>query len=197
MAIIRENNFLSKHKDDIFTQTTQKPFIGQEFLTWLWYSTETNYGLFQIKLDDGGIKKVQIGIDDRMVLVSKIGKSHEHIIKGGVPSTSDEAAMALRNGKFVKELKIWFEIDDVGIFSANLTGDVTTAKCIKLPEPSETESQDAVSQRIEFLNIFSRTMDEIFGKFMDERTDKLWETKGINSIRQWIQSRQHGAKTIN
>lgn len=184
-------------QEEIHNQTAHKNFLGREFLTWLWYFAETNDGRFEFTTGDHAKKSAQFWIDDRIVLTSKTGKSHEHIIKGGVPSTSDEADISLKAGKSVKEMRIAMEVDGSGLFHATLGGDDLSPKSLILPELNENAEESAVDQRIEAVNLFSSALDTLFSKFMDERTDKLWETTRITSIRNWIKTRRHEPTTIH
>ena len=197
MAKTKELSFLEQNLDEIHTQSAHKSFLGREFLTWLWYFAEQDEGRFEMTLNDGATKSAQIWLDDRIVLTSKTGRSHEHIIKGGVPSTSDEAAISLKAGKSVKELKVAIEIDGTGLFSATLGGEELAPKGLKLPEPQDSSDQTVLEQRVEYMAVFTSALDTLFGKFMDERTDKLWDTTRINSIRSWIQTRSHDANTVH
>jgi hypothetical protein len=197
MAKSKEIGLLQDHVDEIHNQSTHKHFLGREFLTWLWYYSETNEGRFDFEPTDGVKKSAQVWIDDRMVLTSKTGKAHEHIIKGGVPSSSDEAAISLQSGKAVKEMRVALEIEGVGLFHATLGGEELSPKSLALPEPNDTTDATVLEQRIDFVNVFSKALDTLFSKFMDERTDKLWETTRINSIRNWIKTRRHEPTTIH
>ena len=197
MAKTKKLSFLEQNLDEIHTQAAHKNFLGREFLTWLWYFAENDEGRFEIELNDGAKKPAQIWLDDRIVLSSKTGRSHEHIIKGGVPSTSDEAAISLKTGKAVKELKVAIEIEGTGMFAATLGGEELAPKALKLPDPQDNSDQTVLEQRIEYLSVFTRALDTLFGKFMDERTDKLWDTTRINSIRNWIQTRNHDTSTVH
>ncbi len=183
--------------DDITNQSAHKSFLGREFLTWLWYFTENDEGRFEIELSSGAIGTAQIWLDDRIVLTSKTGRSHEHIIKGGVPSTSDEAAISLKSGKAVKEIKVGIDIDGTGVFFATLGGDELAPKGLKLPDPIDTSDQTVLEQRLEYVAVFTIALDTLFGRFMDERTGKLWDTTSIKSIRNWIQTRNNDATTIH
>jgi hypothetical protein len=197
MAKTSEMTFLQDNLDEIHNQATHKNFLGREFLTWLWYFTENNEGRFDIELSTGATAATQIWLDDRIVLTSKTGRSHEHIIKGGVPSTSDEAAISLKSGKAVKELKVGVDVDGTGVFFATLGGEELAPKGLKLPDPQDTSDQSVLEQRLEYVSIFTIALDTLFGKFMDERTGKLWDTTSITSIRNWIQTRTHDTTTIH
>ncbi len=183
--------------DEIHSQSAHKSFLGREFLTWLWYFTENDEGRFEFELSSGAMTNAHIWLDDRIVLTSKTGRSHEHIIKGGVPSTSDEAAISLRSGKAVKEIKVGLDIDGKGVFFATLGGDELAPKGLKLPDPQDTSDQTVLEQRLEYVSVFTVALDALFGRFMDERTGKLWDTTSIKSIRNWIQTRNHDTTTIH
>jgi hypothetical protein len=197
MANTDKFSFIEDNLDEIHNQTAHKTFLGREFMTWLWYFAEQNEGRFELELSDGPKKNAQLWLDDRIVLAAKTGRSHEHIIKGGVPSTSDEAGVSLRSGKAVKELKISLDIDGLGQYCATLCGDEATPKGLILPEPEEQSDQTVLEQRIAAVSIFNQAMDALFAKFMDERTGNLWDTTHINAIRNWIQSRAHDTTTVH
>ncbi len=197
MANSGKNNASHELRDEIHNQSLHKSFLHREFLTWLWYFAETSEGRFDIVTKKGPKKSAQIWMDDRIVLTAKTGRAHEHIIKGGVPSTSDEAAVALESGKSVKEMRIAVEIEDCGLFQATLGGDDITPKGLVLPEPNPNVENSVLDQRIDAVDLFSVAIDTLFLKFMDERTDKLWDTSRMNSIRNWIKTRRHEPKTIH
>jgi hypothetical protein len=197
MAKTSKFMFLEENFDEIHSQVTQKTFLSREFLTWLWFFAEQHEGRFELELNAGTRKKAQLWLDDRIVLAAKTGRSHEHIIKGGVPSTSDEAGICLKSGKAVKELKIALEVDGLGLFSATLSGDEAIPKGLRLPEPDEQSDQTVLEQRIASLAIFNQAIDQLFAKFMDDRTSNIWDTNHLGAIKSWIQSRSHDTTTVH
>ena len=197
MANKEQNGFNEISLDEVHNQAAHKSFLGREFLTWLWFFSEQKEGHFELSLDDSTSRKAQIWIEDRVVLTAKTGSSHEHIIKGGVPSVSAEAGISLRSGKSVKELRVGFEIEGIGSFAATLSGDLPAPKNIHLPELPEQTDLSPVECRIEMISAAHRAIDALFAKFMSERTDKRWESEHVNSIRSWIQTRQHDTSTIH
>jgi hypothetical protein len=183
--------------DDINTQMTQKTFLHHEFLTWLWYFAETEGGIFEFRINNGQKKSAQLWIDDRLVLASKTGTSLEHVIKGGTPSRSDEAGLSLASGKTVKEIKIAVDIAGSGLFHATLGSEDISPKSLQLPDLPEHSDTVLLDHRIEATSLFSKALDALFSKFMDERTDKLWDTTRINSIRTWIKTRGHESTSVH
>lgn len=197
MANSGKINEAQELRDEIHNQSLHKSFLHREFLTWLWYFAETSEGRFEFASKTGAKTAAQLWMDDRIVLTAKTGRAHEHIIKGGVPSTSEEAAVALESGKSVKEMRIAMDIEGFGLFQATLGGEDITPKGLLLPEPNQNVEDSVLDQRIDAVDLFSTAMDTLFAKFMDERTDKLWETTRMNSIRNWIKTRRHEPKTIH
>ncbi len=180
-----------------------KAFLGREFLTWLWHLADTKAQVQVHCGDELGKEWVDVWIDDRILLQPDHSSGHESLMRGGDPSKSIEAAIALSSGKTVKELKLGVRVPTLGEFTANLSYDQLNPKSLQLPhgaasDDSEIE-QDGLShlcQRIELTNIFLGILDDLFLMFLHERTDKSWEDSGLKQIADWIKSKsrkRHGA----
>ena len=189
MGIADQSEFINNNIDEINSATTHKGFLGREFLTWLWFFAESDGGQFQLTADGKKNTEAQLWIDDRIALSSKVGSSHEHVIKGGTPGQCQEAALALRHGKSVREMRIALEIADIGLFSLTLNGDDLSPRSVRLPEPQEGVDENPLEQRIRHTTILSKAMDQLLIKFMDERASKVWDTEKLEAIRTWIKTR--------
>jgi hypothetical protein len=129
-----------------------KQFLNKEFLTWLWYFAEQNQGPIEFTpkdlLDAPQTKKKSsfyLWIDDKIILESihRGGqKTLQHSIKGGDPSKSPEAGLALLGGKIVKELKLGMRILPWGDFTATLNGTDLNPRSLTLPKPTDDTSQN-------------------------------------------------------
>ncbi len=183
------------HNTDHITQLTTlakaKTFLGREFLTWLWYTAETTKDRLIIdKLD------TDLWIDDRLSLEGTAAMSHQHLMKGGDPSHSREAATGLSTGKTVREMKFGCRIKGVGEFTALLQSEDLSPRSLTLPAP-ETESQEGsndslpINKRLDAMSAFLRVFDGLFAMFMTERTAPTWEDSTLPAIREWIKKRQN------
>ena len=68
-------------------------FLGEEFLTWLWFRIETQGGDFDLP----GNRAVGLSFDDFLAFAPRDDDETEHTLKKGTPSRSAEASTALRS----------------------------------------------------------------------------------------------------
>ncbi len=172
-----------------------KSFIPSEFLTWFWFQAETRRIL---TLPGGkgspGIK-VQIWVDDRITLESQITQGVESVMRGGDPSQTYEAAMALLGCKTVKEIRAGFLLEDIGEFTAIISKDDLNLKQISLPDDKTNEENKAprdalpVEIRLQKISLLHEVYDQIFSLFLTDRISKDWEALTVKEISQWMLSR--------
>jgi hypothetical protein len=195
-------NDTAAHIEKIGNLVQSKSFLGREFLTWLWHVADTKNQV-QLNCGEGSRKEwVELWIDDRILLQPDHSSGHESLMRGGDPSRSVEAAVALGSGKSVKELKLGLRVPSTGEFTANLSFDQLTPKSLQLPHSSpgdaegEEEGGGHLCLRIRQTNMFLHILDELFLMFLKERTDKSWESTGLKLISEWIKAKsgkRHGA----
>jgi len=189
------------HLAKLRTMSQAKSFLGREFLTWLWYQSETH----EEPLSVAGPKSSQkymadLWVDDRVTLEAPTGKSHYHTIKGGDPSQSAEAATALMTGKTPKEIKLGMNIHGFGEYVFTLSGDDITPKSIHLPEAAESlqesEHYAPISFRLSALDALCEVIDGLFSLFMDERIDQNRHQEFRQQIREWIKARPSDRESL-
>ena len=69
-------------------------FLGEEFLTWLWFRIETEGGEFDI----GRQRELAVSFDDFIAFAPRDGDETEQTLRKGIPTRSPEASAALRHG---------------------------------------------------------------------------------------------------
>ena len=80
---------------NLFESINQTRFLGKEFLTWLWYRSESAGGVFPLADE----KSVTLWFDDRIVLELAFENVKEvNTIRGENPTGTEEAKAALRMG---------------------------------------------------------------------------------------------------
>lgn len=162
-----------------------KSFLSKEFLTWLWYQSETHPDGMKLK-----VGAVQFWVDDKVILESPQTTAHIHTIRGGTPSQSAEAATALKSGKLVRELKLGLNIHDVGEFGAILDCRDVSPRALRLPATYQGEATYELSVRLELTRTFFAVLDELYALFMKDRTDAQWESRGMEKLKTWVGQRQ-------
>ena len=93
-------------------------FLGEEFLTWLWFRIETDGGEFDI----GRRGKLAVSFDDFIAFAARDGDETEHTLRKGIPSRSPEASVALRNGRRLTRARLVIALGDAA-YSVILDGE--------------------------------------------------------------------------
>ena len=169
-----------------------KAFLGREFLTWLWYTAEAQTEALSLNVDGASVD-VRLWIDDHLVLEGT--DAGTHALRGGRPGQSPEAAVALRTGKSVSDVRVGIDIGGWGAFTATLDHRDLMPRTLKLPVDDPDQMQDAASdeepleRRLHLTGIFLATLDALFREYLDLRLRESWPEDGFKPIRAWIQER--------
>ena len=183
-----------------------KAFLGREFLTWLWFKSETSKELLRINRQKSSLPDllVDFWIDDRMFLQPFDKQGHDNILRGGDPSRSEEASASLASGKVVKELKLGMNIQNYGDFTAVLNAEDLNPKSLQLPQTPSAEahhedddllSHEILLKRIIDTEIFVEALDGLFAAFLHERTRETWKKNELKLMKNWISGRQRTNKS--
>jgi hypothetical protein len=118
-------------------------FLGEEFLTWLWFRLDTQGGDFDV----GEGRNVAVAIDDFLAFAPRDDDETEQTLRKGLPTHSQEARTALRNGHRLRKAKL-IVAEGALQFGATLDGTSMCLSGIKLPEDSE-ECESAEDRNLE------------------------------------------------
>ncbi len=88
---------------DLVDLITEKRFIGQEFLTWLWFKSDERGGT--VLLPEMG-EDITLVFEKHMLLEFGEGDSHEKIVCTGLQAELKEARTGLRMGKKLEQARI-------------------------------------------------------------------------------------------
>jgi hypothetical protein len=169
--------------DELRFLQTNRAFLGREFLTWLWFRSETQ----KHKLTIGKYGTFHLYIDDKIVLSSTSGSVRENSLKGGTPAYAFEAGSALGTGKLVNEAKFILQ-DSEKQWSFSILADDLSLRGVRLPSISEADSHAHINQRIVYSQLLSNLIDELFKSFMELRISEQFNEELIN-IREWIENK--------
>ena len=112
-------------------------FLGEEFLSWLWYRLETEGGEFE--LGDGIV--VGVSMDDFIEFAPLDDDETQQTLRKGMPTRSPEARAALRSGHRLKKARLIVAMGELQ-WNLVLDGSEMGLRSVKLPEDDEgAESQ--------------------------------------------------------
>lgn len=163
---------------------TNQAFLGREFLTWLWYHTESFR--HEINLGDLGIYKLYV--DDRLVLSSSSGSAHEQALKGGTPAYAAEALVALQSGKLVHEAKFILQ-DQERQWMWSMKADDLALRSVRLPAVQAPDAATHMQARIANTQLLVDVVESLFKRYLETRLSPKF-TQELQAIQEWMASKQ-------
>ena len=173
---------------DLVDLIAEKRFLGQEFLTWLWYKSDERGG--SIYLPSSG--DVLLVFEKHLLLEYGEGDSLEKLICQGLQSELQEARTGLSMGKKLEQARILLRRGDYE-WKFTLKGSMMEFRSVRLPKTmTQAEEKDdaaaaegMVLDRIGLFEELIRTVDELFRMFLVLRTGDGWSQE-LERVRTWI-----------
>ncbi|WP_027389984.1 hypothetical protein [Chrysiogenes arsenatis] len=162
-------------------------FIGKEFLIWLWHKSEILEGRYRFEDEI-----IHIWIDDYILLENQSGDSRESRLAKGDPSISPEAAMALWDGKKVKECKVRVEFTEELVATFHIKGATLQIGGLRFPVILKEHADEVFIERLHWLNRVEQLMTQLFKDFSHERLEAdAWKSRR-QSINTWMEEKWKG-----
>ncbi len=178
-------------------------FLGNEFLTWLWYCIENE----PHTIKDPAGNPAELMLHKKVVLKKATGKTVSITIQKDSGEEAEEGMLALKGGAIVTELSLLLNMGDVQ-WTFSLKGDsyhVNSLKpSVEMPEavhpeqgPDGQESgQVGDKQRHDFeASVLDRTylyiqaievLDGLFKQYVLLRLSGDWEGTTVPAMKKWI-----------
>lgn len=142
-----------------------EPCIGRDFLTWLWFYSET----------EGKIEHEQFGTFDILLegpltfaYASESQGAGETVLKkGDFPQRSAEAKAALLSGKKLKKAKLSITREKE-IWSGNFDADKFAFGSLTLPEGDAQDDEGRFEERMQSLVVLARALETYFNLFAEK-----------------------------
>jgi hypothetical protein len=172
---------------DVAVAYNRYQFLGEEFLTWLWYVIEKNQNL--IKNFDNDFVALEIG--NRIVFENRRKESGERITIKGDGASLEEGILSLKKGALVTELNLVYKSVEL-TWQFTLKGESLNVSSLNLPSTGLPESDEDlegfVLEKIFFYDKILKLLENIFMHFVKIRLSNRWQNKMVPKIRNWIQS---------
>jgi recombination associated protein RdgC len=169
---------------DILQLIGDKLFLGQEFLTWLWYASEEEGPL---ALADG--RQVEVLLGDRLLLGPAQGQEGTRVLVRGREASLAEARQALRRGKLVEGLRLGLVVEGEEYWFSLSAAELAPAG-LRLPagagvEPGQEGREGHLLERIYLCETALRALEGLLliflrGRLENEQGGELWER-----VRDW------------
>ena len=172
---------------DVAVAYNRYKFLGEEFLTWLWYVIENDQNL--IKNFDKDFVALEVG--NRIVFENRRNDSDERITIKGDKANLEEGILALKKGGLVTELNMIYRSGEfrwqftVKGESLNISSLITPKT--DLPESNE-DIEGAVLEKIYLYDRVVALLDNLFKHFSNLRVSSSWQKKAVSKMNNWIRS---------
>lgn len=163
------------------------PYIGQDFLTWLWFHIERSGG--EIVTSQNEV--FGLSMEQRISVQGGEGESKDTAVCSGPRSELREARLGLMTGKKVNQARLKIEQDSEA-WQMQLRAEDFAMSGLKTPkvETKLEEGDDPDAPFLEKMYLVERCLqvvDELFAKFLRLRLSEDWAEEQ-KALRQWVQS---------
>ena len=175
---------------DIAVSYNRYKFLGNEFLTWLWFMIDTHQDDQVFK--DGTGTPYSFVIGNRIVCENIVeDNTLESVTIKGDNAGLEEGLMALKKGSIVTELSLSLHYLEQ-IWDFNLKGENFHITGLKHPETEKIEKkEDLEGALLEKVYLFGKAVELVdiaYFMFLKLRISDSWNTLIVNDIKRWINS---------
>lgn len=158
-------------------------FLGEEFLTWLWFKWETEGGEFTLS----GGRIVGIAIDDFLTFAALTEDETEQTLRRGLPTRTAEARTALRQGHRVRKARMLIA-EGERQWTATIDAPSLTLGGVKLPDDAEEcESEiDRTADRAANWLALHEIVQALYRLFLKERLHPDYQQNGAEAQANWM-----------
>lgn len=162
--------------------------LGQEFLTWLWYRSETA-GIFAMKGGEHAGEPFSVTMEQRIVVRGGEGDDRETTSVSGAFSPLREARLGLLTGKQVVKALVHFEKDGMD-WQVSLRSEDLCINSLKTPKVDKTDMSDdpdaVFLEKMYLLEQGTAMIDSIYAEFLSVRlAPELWK-KEAAMVAEWM-----------
>jgi hypothetical protein len=172
---------------DVAVAYNRYKFLGEEFLTWLWYVIEKDQNL--IKNFDKDFVALEVG--NRIVFENRRKESDERITIKGDEANLEEGILALKKGGLVTELNMVYRSGELR-WQFTVKGESLNISSLLTPNTDLPESNEdiegAVLEKIYLYDRAVALLDNLFKHFSKLRVSSSWQSKVVSNMNDWIQS---------
>jgi hypothetical protein len=173
---------------DIAVAYNRFKFLGDEFLTWLWFVIEKDPSV--LRNADSDLTSFEIG--NRIVLEKKYKKAFERITIKGEDAGLEEAKVALKNGALVAELNLVYRSAQQK-WQFTLKGESLNLSSLKTPKIAPPENPDdvegSVLEKILLYDKILQFLEKLYKTFIKLRTSNRWQSHETSLIKKWLSAK--------
>ena len=171
---------------DIAVAYNRYRFLGNEFLTWIWFLIEND----QPAMRECDAELTELTIGNRMVLENRLANGTETVSIKGDAAGLEEALLALSKGAWITEVNLVYKSGSLE-WTFSLKGESLSLSGLKLPESAAQDSdEDIEAVVLEKLFLFEKPLtfiDALYHLFIRKRLSAKWQEGELPLMRKWMQ----------
>ncbi|MCJ8500897.1 hypothetical protein [Desulfatitalea alkaliphila] len=170
---------------DIAVAYNRYRFLGNEFMTWLWFAMETDPEALR-KCDP---ELIELNVGNRMVLENRSGNGKETLTIKGDAAGLEEAVLALTKGALITEMQLIYKSGTLQWVFV-LKGESLGFLGIKLPETApvtaDSDMEGAVLEKIYLYEKPIQLIDQVYAFFLRQRLSDTWLNQTQPAMKRWL-----------
>jgi hypothetical protein len=170
--------------EDLLQRMRTTAHLGRDFLTWLWFKSDTQEGLVKVGENTA---TAEIWFTDRVVLSTHGDLPERVAINTDDPSGNAEARTALRQGKKVDQARLRI-VKDQREWLVTVKSESLALGAIKIPQLLTKEEDDQIRERLVFLDQLDSITVSLFKRFIALRNDNSRWDDTCAAMATWINS---------
>ncbi|WP_319522728.1 hypothetical protein [uncultured Desulfosarcina sp.] len=172
---------------DVAVAYNRYKFIGHEFLTWLWFTIESDPAF--LRKADETLTSLTIG--NRIVLENTINDASEIVTIKGDDAGLEEGQLSLRKGAVVVEINLSYKTENQD-WKFTLKGENLSFSGLKVPETGPIETGDDIDGMVlEKIYLYEKALQlirRLFYLFLQLRSTVQWKDDILPKMKKWIQA---------
>lgn len=172
---------------DVAVAYNRYRFLGNEFLTWLWFMIDT--GQDRLREFDPDLTALEVG--NRIDLENRRDERIERITIKGEEADLKEGYLALRKGALVSDLNLVLRCGN-DRWQFTLKGESLNISALRTPETSPPEKAEdvdgAVLEKVFLHERINRFVETAFHHFVRLRLSDQWVDSIVVHIQRWLTS---------
>jgi hypothetical protein len=170
---------------DVAVAYNRFKFLGDEFLTWLWFIIEQDPAI--LRSMDPDLTSFEIG--NRIVLEKRKKESGERITIKGENANFEEGMLALKKGALVAELNLVYRSSEQK-WQFSLKGESLNLSSFKTPKIAPPQNQEdlegVVLEKIFLYDKILQFLEKLYKHFIKLRTSNNWQSRVVPLIKKWM-----------
>ena len=170
---------------DVAVAYNRYRFLGNEFLTWIWFVIETDPSFFKVCDDNFN----QLDIGNRIVIENRQNGNVETVRITGDEVGLEEGLVALQKGGVVTEMNLRY-MSGSHLWQFNIKGESLSIGGLKPPETIGAKTTDEIEASVlERMYLYEKVIDFIFAvfeNFIRLRLSEQWKSIVMPGIFNWI-----------